>query len=335
MMPDREKIRRIYLRISEQTKDFLLSDKSREFFVFLFFFFVASAFWLLQTLNYDYETEFSVPLKLKNVPEDAVITTPPPGRVQLKLRDKGTVLFNYKVTRNFYPIQIDFEEYQAQGTHVRIVSRQLAKKIMAQFNASSQLVAIKPDTLDFYYATGSYKMVPVRLRGTLRAGREYYLSDTVFTPDSVKVYAPEAELEKITAAYTEEVAIDNICDTVRRPLSLVTKQGVKFVPEVSELMLPVDIYTEKTVEVPLQGINFPADQVLRVFPSKVQITFQLGLSRFRHITESDFHLYVDYEELPRLGTDKYTVKLHSVPEGVSNVRIYPPQVDFLIEQNMN
>ena len=39
-MFDRRNIRRIYLNITGKTKDFLLSDKSREFFVFLFFFFI-------------------------------------------------------------------------------------------------------------------------------------------------------------------------------------------------------------------------------------------------------------------------------------------------------
>ena len=103
-------------------------------------------------------------------------------------------------------------------------------------------------------------------------------------------------------------------------------------PASVELMLPVDIYTEKTVEVPLQGINFPPDKVLRAFPSKVQVTFQVGLGRFRQVTAEDFHLFVTYEELLQLGSDKYTVRLRSVPEGVSNIRFNPSQLDFLIEQ---
>lgn len=41
---------------------------------------------------------------------------------------------------------------------------------------------------------------------------------------------------------------------------------------------------------------------------------------------------VSYEELLRLGSDKYTVKLKNVPDGVSQVRFNPEQVDFLIEQ---
>ena len=63
------------------------------------------------------------------------------------------------------------------------------------------------------------------------------------------------------------------------------------------MIFPVDIYTEKTVEVPLHGINFPADKALRAFPSKVQITFQVGLKRFRSIKADDFVINVSYEEL--------------------------------------
>ena len=77
---------------------------------------------------------------------------------------------------------------------------------------------------------------------------------------------------------------------------------------------------------------FHADKVLRAFPSKVQVTFQVGLSHFRQINADDFHIYVSYEELLRLGSDKYTVKIKNLPKGVSQVRFNPAQVDFLIEQ---
>ena len=92
------------------------------------------------------------------------------------------------------------------------------------------------------------------------------------------------------------------------------------------------MYTEKTVEVPLHGINFPADKVLRTFPSKVQVTFQVGLGRFHKITPESFYINVSYEDLLKLGSDKYTVKLKSIPQGVSHVRVVPDKVDFLIEQ---
>lgn len=313
-------------------KDFLLSEKSREFFIFLFFFFIASGFWLLQTLNNDYETEFSIPVKLKNVPNNVVITSEPASELHIKVKDKGTVLLNYMLGKSFYPITLDFNDYKGTNNHVSIYAPQFEKKILSQLNASTRLLLMKPDTLEYYYSTGDSKLVPVRLQGTVSAGREYYLSDTIFTPDSVLVYASEKALDTITVAYTQKLKIEDISDTLKRQVSLASRKGVKFVPASIEMMLPVDIYTEKTVEVPLRGVNFPADKVLRAFPSKVQVTFQVGLSRFRQISADDFHIYVSYEELLHVGSDKYTVKLKNIPKGVSHVRFNPEQVDFLIEQ---
>lgn len=331
-MFEQRNIKRLYIRIRKQTKDFLLSDKSREFFVFLVFFFIAAGFWLLQTLNNDYETEFSVPVRLKNVPEDVVITSEPVSELRVRVRDKGTVLLNYMLGKSFYPVILDFSEYKSGNTHVKILTSQIQKKVTAQLNASTTLLSMKPDTLEYYYSTGESKWVPVRLQGRVEAGLQYYLPDTVFTPDSVRVYAPAGVLDTITAAYTQALQLENITDTLRRQVSLEVRRGVKYVPASVNLMLPVDMYTEKTVEVPLKGINFPAGKELRAFPSKVQISFQIGVGRFRQVTADDFHLVVSYEELVGLGDNKYTVKLKKLPEGISHVRFNPEQVDFLIEQ---
>ena len=94
-MFERRDIKSIYLELSEKIKNFLLSDKSREFLIFLFFFFIAGGFWLLQTLNSDYEAEFSIPVRLKGVPNNVVITSEPSSELRVKVKDRGTVLLNY------------------------------------------------------------------------------------------------------------------------------------------------------------------------------------------------------------------------------------------------
>lgn len=331
-MFEQRNIKRLFLKTKKQTKDFLLSAKSREFFVFLCFFFIAAGFWLLQTLNNDYETEFSIPVRLRNVPENVVITSNPVSEVRVRVRDKGTVLLNYMLGKNFYPVILDFKNYINMGNHVQVQTSQVQKWITGQLNASTALLSMKPDTLEYYYSTGVSKMIPVKLCGNVSAGEQYYLPDTLFTPDSVRVYAPSDALDTMKVAYTLPLNLDNITDTLEREVTLSAPKGAKYIPASVKLTLPVDMYTEKTVEVPLRGINFPADKVLRAFPSKIKISFQVGMGRFRQITADDFHLVVSYEELVRLGSEKYTVKLRTLPEGVSHVRFNPEQVDFLIEQ---
>ncbi len=331
-MFEQRNIKRLFLKTKKQTKDFLLSAKSREFFVFLCFFFIAAGFWLLQTLNNDYETEFSIPVRLRNVPENVVITSEPVSEVRVRVRDKGTVLLNYMLGKNFYPVILDFKNYINMGNHVQVQTSQVQKWITGQLNASTALLSMKPDTLEYYYSTGMSKMIPVKLCGNVSAGEQYYLPDTLFTPDSVRVYAPSDALDTMKVAYTLPLNLDNITDTLEREVTLSAPKGAKYIPASVKLTLPVDMYTEKTVEVPLRGVNFPADKVLRAFPSKIKISFQVGMGRFRQITADDFHLVVSYEELVRLGSEKYTVKLRTLPEGVSHVRFNPEQVDFLIEQ---
>lgn len=331
-MLSRRKIRHTYLRQSKKIKDFLLSDKSREFLIFLFFFLVASGFWLLQTLNNDYETEFSIPVRIKDIPNNVVLISEPPSELHVRVKDKGTVLLNYMLGKSFFPVNLSFSDYKGKNNHVKIYASDFEKKIISQLNVSSKILSVKPDTLDYIYSEGKSKLVPVRFQGKVTAGLQYYVSDMICNPDSVLVYAPEEILDTITVAYTQKISLENISDTTRRRVSLASERGVKFVPPSVEMTFPVDIYTEKTVEVPLHGVNFPADKVLRAFPSKVQITFQVGMKRFRSIKATDFVINVSYEELLKLGSDKYTVKLKSYPDGISQIRIVPEQVDFLIEQ---
>ena len=287
-MFDRQNIRLRYLRTLEKIRSFLLAKKSREFLIFLFFVFVSFCFWLLQVLNDDYETELSMQLKLKNVPENVVLTSELPNELKIGVQDKGTVLINYLLGKSLYPVTIDFEEYQDKGNQIRFLSSALSKRVTGQLSQSTKLLAIKPDTLELIYTRGEGKKVPICLRGEVEAERQYYISERIFSPDSVMVYAPQEILDTITAAYTETLYVEEISDTTRHRAGIMPVKGARFTPSYSDITFMVDMYSEKTVEVPVQGVNFPEDKLLRTFPSKVQVTFQIGLRQFKTVNAEDF-----------------------------------------------
>ena len=333
-MFEKKNIRVQYLRTLERIRSFLLSKKSREFLIFLFFVFVSFCFWLLQVLNDDYETEISIPLKMKNVPENVVLTSELPKDLKISVKDRGTVLVNYKLGQTIYPLIIDFAEYLDKGNQVRIPSVALSKRIGSQLNQSTKLFAIKPDTLEFIYTRGEGKKVPVRMKGEVKAERQYYISDILYSPDSVMVYAPKEILDTITVAYTESLYIEHVSDTVRRRANLLPIKGVRFTPSKGDITFLVDVYSEKTVEVPVSGVNVPSDKVLRTFPSKVHVTFQIGLSRFKSVTADDFEVVVDYNDLFDGNDEKCQPKLVRVPSEVHHIRISPQDVDYIIEQKV-
>ena len=333
-MFDKQNIHLHCLEISKRIKDFLLAKKSREFLIFLFFMFVSFSFWLLQVLNDDYEKEYTVPLRMKNVPENVVLTSELSSNMKITVKDRGTVLVNYSWGQRLLPVNLDFMEYSDKGSHVRIPAMTLAKKITAQLNQSTKLLSVKPDTLEFIYTKGAGKVVPVRMQGTITPERQYYVSDTIFSPDSVKVYAPKAILDTISGAYTQPLNLEGVSDMVNQGLAFVPVKGVRFIPDSVDMALKVDVFAEKTVDVPVMGINFPHDKVLRTFPSKVKVTLQIGLSRFMEVGPEDFLVVVDYNDLQNEDADKCKLQLMEMPKGVNHVRMNPKEMEYIIEQKV-
>lgn len=330
-MLNRKDIRSYSASLIKNIRSFLLSATSKEFLIFLFFVFIASVFWLFQVLNDNYEGQISMKLDLKNVPDNAVLTSELPPEIKVRLKDRGMVLLNYWVN-SVSAIPIDFEEYEDQGNQVVVSQSALKQKIKNALSQSTELVSIYPDTLSYIYATGDGKKVPVRLKGKITVDPRYYIADVVYQPDSVMVYAPSEILDTISAAYTSSVVFEQVKDTTTKKVLLQKQKGVKFVPDFSEIRLLADVYSEKTLEVPVRGINFPANKVLRTFPSKVNVTFQVGLSHFRTVNPDDFFIAVSYEELIRGNKSKCTPHLKAFPKIIKHPRVSPEEVDFIIEE---
>lgn len=315
-------------------KDFLLGKKNREFLIFLFFFALSTVFWLLQTLNETFETEIKVPLRLNNVPSNLIITSDLPEELHVTVQDKGSILMKYLYAQPLTPVMVDYKNYDFAGLagRVQIQEAEVRRAIVAQLFSSTRILSIKPDTLEFFYNRGLKKKVPVRISGTVEPAQQYYLRHVVAKPDSVVVFAPSSILDTLKAAYTQNFYQAGLVESKSLSVPVRPIRGAKFIPETLDVQIDVDVYTEKTVEVPVVGVNFPGDKDLRTFPSKVNVTFKVGTKSYKSITADDFVLVVSYEELIQNPSSKIPLRLKSIPEGVSAVRIHPAEVDYLLEQ---
>ena len=317
-----------------KTRKVLLGPQSREVLVFLFFLAISFSFWLLQTLNETFEVEVSVPLRLDNVPDNVRITTPFSSDVKVVIRDKGSALIRYVLHQELVPITLDFEKFDNGATSARaqVSMAEIQRMIQQQLDATSYIQSIRPDTLEFYYNRGLAYRLPVRVAGDITTSPQNYLQGLQIVPDSVTVYAPTAMLDTMKYAYTQAIMLSNLSETQSRSVRLFPHKGVKYEPEVVEVTAQVGYYTEKTVEVPVIGLNFPGDKELRTFPSKAKLTFRVGSEYFQEITAENFVLAITYEELLQNPSPKFRLHLKSLPPGVTNVRIVPQEVDYLIER---
>ena len=318
-------------RIFSLVRNFLSTIVNKEFLIFLFFLSVSGLFWLVITVTETYEREFSVPLRLVNVPKDIVVTSEVDDTVKVTIRDKGYILLAYKYTLTDDPISIDYKLHAPKDEKSTVSTSELQKLIYQQLSKSSRIISLKPDRLVYYFTRGKSKTVPLRLNGKIVMGQSHYVSRIVFSPERVDVYARKSLLDSIHYAFTENMVISNLTDTIVRTVALKKVLGAKFVPSEVKVTIYPDILTEANVEVPITAVNMPEGKTLRTFPSRVKVLFVTGVGNVRNISANQFRVEADYSDIEAHPSEKCSLSLVAIPQGVRNPRLEISEVDYLIE----
>ena len=318
-------------RIFSLVRNFLSAIVNKEFLIFLFFLSVSGLFWLVITVTETYEREFSVPLRLVNVPKDIVVTSEVDDTVKVTIRDKGYILLAYKYTLTDDPISIDYKLHAPKDEKSTVSTSELQKLIYQQLSKSSRIISLKPDRLVYYFPRGKSKTVPLRLNGKIVMGQSHYVSRIVFSPERVDVYARKSLLDSIHYAFTENMVISNLTDTIVRTVALKKVLGAKFVPSEVKVTIYPDILTEANVEVPITAVNMPEGKTLRTFPSRVKVLFVTGVGNVRNISANQFRVEADYSDIEAHPSEKCSLSLVAMPQGVRNPRLEISEVDYLIE----
>ena len=310
----------------------LRGPRAHEVLVFLVCFVLSGLFWFFQTMDEEFESTVSVPVRLRDVPKDVVLTYESAHNVEIHVRDKGSALLGYWARGGFSPVNIHYEELPEETSPVRMPVSTLRSALTNQLSSTAQVLAMSPDTLEFQFAFTVARKVPVRLRADIQVPEPYFVSRTTIEPDSVQIYADAHVLDTLSALYTEPLHVRNLKDTLRREIALRIPRGVKSLTENVQVRLKTDVLTERVLEIPVEGRGFPAEYLLKSFPSKVRVTFLLPMSRYQDMDASMAHAYLDYEALRLIGEGHAPVSLEGVPEWVRQAGVSPSNVDFLIEE---
>lgn len=310
----------------------LFSRANREFLIFLFFFALSGVFWLMTSLNETFERELVVVVRYTNVRKSAVLTSDETDTLRVTVSDKGFNILSFLYGQGHPPVDVDFEHYaKADGTGT-VGSADVKRLVADNLPASSKIIAIKPDRLVFYFNNGESKRVPVLFRGTATPQQLYFVAEKIIRPDSVTVYASRQKLDSIKGVYTEDHNYSDLRDTLTVSTMLAAVSGVKTVPDRVSVTFVTDVLAEVRIDnIPIEGVNMPADMMLRTFPAKTGVRFVTGMKHYQGLRATDFRVVADYEEFSQDPSQKCTIRLVKTPPGISNARLDESKVDYLIE----
>lgn len=312
----------------------LVGNRTRDLFIFLFFVVVCSIFWIVQQLEENFTHEVTMPVVLTDVPEDLVVTTDIAPELKLTVRGKGVDLIPYLFfNKPTDTLRISVSTYagKEQSGKTVLLSTQIQKLAKDLLPSQASVLALSPDTLSFYYNRGLPRRLPVRPYGLVSAQDQYSIIGYEFTPESVSVYAPQQVLDTMRAIYTEPLYLTELDKTQENEVRLQQKAGICARPEMVTMRTNVDILTGQSQEVPVVGINFPAEKTLRTFPSTVQVVYRVADSNASSVKAEDFTVVISYAELVDNTTNRCRPHINQMPEGVVGAHIDPIEVEYLIE----
>jgi YbbR domain-containing protein len=294
--------------------------------------------WVLITLSEKYDTDIVFPVTYTHIQKSKVVTNHLPETITARVNAGGFSLLWYKLKGKGDSITIEIPSSKLRehnGNYYTLTNNRL-EKISAQLGDKIKVLHISPDTIYVDFAEKLKRKLRVKPNVSLTLQKQYGLADSIKTdPEFVNVAGPKSIIEKMTVAETEKIALNDISENqlvivkFKKPEN---SDAVTFLPETVKLLVPVEKYTEGSVEIPVTVRNLPKGSRLKIIPEKVKVTYLVGLTKYDKVDASAFTVGFNYKNLPKGKGNKIKLEVLGSPSFVNSVKVEPVSVEYIIQK---
>lgn len=297
---------------------------------------IATILWLLNALNKEYVGTISYPIEYTDFPKGKFLVSPLPERLDCEVSTKGYTLLRYRISTPFRPIVLDINTLSNQvleKQHIweyTLKLNDIREKINQRMENNIRLLSVHPEEILFAFSPAVARKVPVRPDIRYSLEKQYILKNKIETvPDAVVINGPRAIVDTIEYICTASWNAGVITKEIKKRLRLLPVPGITLETGEVSVALEAERATEARKTVPVEILNLPKSLKIKLFPASVEISYEVGLSRYDKITEQDFRFTADYSQ--RDGSAYLTVTPAGVPELIRNLSFQPHRVEYILE----
>jgi len=320
--------KKFYHYFIRKLKAFLFSRDVLSFLVFLV---LSAAFWFVNALNKEREMSLTLPVSYSGFPDEMLLTEKLPDEINLKVKDLGKNLWVY-VSGKQDTIDINYTGQLKESGIISIPNTSIYAAITEKLLASTVILSMSPENIVSQYVKLHAKTVPVELMTNLSLKDQYMFCFPVRpVPDKVTVYGSFPELSAIKTIKTETLVLKDIKDTIDTDVALLKINNVRTSVNRVKVRLCAEMFTEKVVYLPVNVINKPDQYQVKVFPAEVKVICNIGMSNYNRFNPNDLQIVLDYQQKGSTQGNKKKLSVINRKPYIGNVRIYPDEVEFLLE----
>ena len=294
----------------------------RRLSLFFFCLIFATGAWLFFALSNRYVYPANTLVKYTHLPQNKAFHPLQSDTVKLQVEGTGWQLIFSRLRIKPPSVTVDLRDLNKRN--FIIFSDQLAN-INEQLESDQKVILVQPDTLYFDFSTRTVKKVPVRVVKDISGKIQ-------LNPEYVTVSGPFEDLVQIDVWDTEKLKLEDVNGTISAnvPLKKPAKANIDIYPSVIDVKIPVDEFTEMSMDVPVRMLNNNSYKEIKLLPEKIKITYMVALNNFPKIDRNSFEASVDMAKWTEKGFPQLPVRLSRIPDYCKIIRIEPQAVDFLI-----
>lgn len=290
---------------------------------------IALVFWILVKLSQVYRVWKPASLHV-NVPKEMAFTKMPPNNLMLRFEARGwDLLFN---SHNLSRLALYYD--MQEGNELIIPDGQLRSDILENLSSPRiKVVDVNYNELIFRLEKKMVRKVPIVLVKKIEFSEGFNYSDTLsIHPDSITISGPASMVETITFWKTDSLILLNGKKNLDRSVSLFPPPRELHLSQASTMVkVPIESFTEKSFFIPVEIKNAPEHDSLSIFPSSVNVSCVVGLSKYDDLTADKIKCEVNLG-ITRLLEGKNTapIVLVEYPDYVQTVKYTPKAATFFI-----
>lgn len=312
--------------------------KARTRFLFFLICVIFSIFlWLLIKLSDTYKTTINYPVKYINLPENKIYTNILPAHISVDIEAKGYSLLQHRFSSKHDTLIINYasEHGLLQGNNdVHFISLKNRKEeLRNQLKDAGNILSVSPDTVFFNFADKEVKMLKVKLNAQLSFKKQFQIKDSItITPSYIEIYGPLINIKDLQEIETEEIVLSDISEDKQFNLDLKIPHSIpvyyRFSHKEVNVKIPVERYTETSLQLPIEPINLPNGFDVVLIPDKAEVVIQVPFSKYKSVQQEEWKLQVDFENYSQ--KNRLPLNLKSYPAFVRISQIKPNEVEFIL-----
>ena len=300
------------------------------FTIFIICLIISILSWVSLKLSKEYYFQLKIKIEYTNIPEGVLIEKTSDSLFQVTIKKTG---FNILSPTPLYQnpvLLVDVSSLiKKDKKYVNYSSKLLISLAKNQLNINA-IDSYSPDSLTLIYNKKASKKVPVISLVTYDTQRQFFNSDsTFFTPDSVWVYGIENEVSKINYVTTKLTHLSSLNTTFIGQFPIVLQSNsstVQVIPSYISYVIPIEKYTESVVSCKINREQ-NEDYELKTFPNIAEITYYVGLSKYKSIVDSNFCVVADLSKAT--SDNRAPLIISKKPRFVKIIKIKPEMVEFI------